>query len=374
MISRVQICALCLLLATLGNVAPAQDDTPLAAEADYRARLSQLAAYEVEFRIVVVPPQGTQKLKVWLPLPQDDQAQKITRRRLTTRPRTVKPRISSEPIYHNQFAYFEFDSPTGAQLITHQFEARIHQMHWQVDYLSVVQPEAWPDSFLPYQRIDPRAEQGEQWSDLVQEITLSSRSSTRQLLNAMQWVDANLTYDSTLASLTADPLHALVHRRGHCSDYHGLCSTLAQKVGYPSRVTYGLQMFDKGSPSHCKLEIFLPPYGWVPYDLSETQKLTFKIASDDDRDEQDKAKLIERIKQRTRQGFRENTWLKITHGTHYQLSPPASRPVALIREIYAEADGKPLPDLAGKRDPHFFTVTIHRVDNDGSAKPFQVLQ
>ncbi len=33
---------------------------------------------------------------------------------------------------------------------------------------------------------------------------------------------------------------------------------------YPTRVAYGINTFPKNSPSHCKLEVYLPPYGWVP--------------------------------------------------------------------------------------------------------------
>ncbi len=155
----------------------------------------------------------------------------------------------------------------------------------------------------------------------------------------MRWIDQNLTYDHVNASLSADPMHAMLHRCGHCSDYHGLCGTLAREIGYPSRVLYGLQMFDKGSPSHCKLEVFLPPYGWVSYDLSETQKLALKIAADESLTSQERESLVCAIKDRTMRGFRENTWLLVTRGVNYELAPPASKRVSIVRTIYAEADG-----------------------------------
>ncbi len=45
-----------------------------------------------------------------------------------------RPIIDSEPEFGNTFAYFEFDSPDGAQLISHQFTAKISQLDWDVDY------------------------------------------------------------------------------------------------------------------------------------------------------------------------------------------------------------------------------------------------
>src|SRR5438552_13914494 len=93
----------------------------------------------------------------------------------------------------------------------------------------------------------------------------------------MRWVNHTLTYDHVLASLQASSKHALEHKRGHCSDYHGLCAAMGRALGYPTRVTYGINPFPKNSPSHCKLEAFLPPYGWVSFDVAETQKLLGEI-------------------------------------------------------------------------------------------------
>ena len=115
-------------------------------------------------------------------------------------------------------------------------------------------------------------------------------------------------------------------------------------------------MFDQGSPSHCKLEIFLTPYGWVRYDLSGTQKLALE-----------KEDVADRIKGRTLAGFSENTWLLLTRGVNYELAPRASTRVPIIRTIYAEADGKPLPepDPSNADQQTFAWMTMHRVDEIG---------
>jgi len=340
-------------------------------EVPIRAAKSRLATYQVDFRVSVTPPKGTKRLQVWLPLPPSDGCQQIIDRKLSTFPRCVNHSIAAESEFGNRFAYFEFESPRGAQLISHQFKATIHQLDWNVDYHEIDQPKHWPVSFDPYLRADPRSKGSDDLRAVLTEIDSSNRLldptagrlPTSRLLGAMRWVDKNLTYDHRLASLSADPTHALTHRRGHCSDYHGLCGTLAREIGYPSRVLYGLQMFDKGSPSHCKLEIFLPPYGWVRYDLSETQKLTLKQAGDS-----------EQIKERTMRGFSENTWLLVTRGVNYELAPPASRRVPVVRTIYAEADGIPLPepDPSNADQQTFSWMTMHRVDEIGdTSRRFQ---
>src|SRR5207248_9795843 len=95
----------------------------------------------------------------------------------------------------------------------------------------------------------------------------------RDLAAVMGWVNDHIAHDHAHASLRASSLHALGERRGHCSDYHGLCAAFGRALGYPTRVTYGINPFPKNSPSHCKVEAFLPPYGWVSFDVAESQKL-----------------------------------------------------------------------------------------------------
>jgi transglutaminase-like putative cysteine protease len=341
------------------------------------ARQSLATTYDVDFRVAVIAPANTKKLRVWLPLPTSNTCQQVFDRKLETFPRPQAPSIAIEPVFGNTFAYFEFDSPDGAQLITHRFKAQTHQLNWDVDYPSVTQPESWPESFEPFQRPDPRLVEEEQLNQVLAEINAATENvASDRLIGAIEWVDQHLVYDHQVASLSADPMHALVHRRGHCSDYHGLCSTLARNIGFPSCVLYGLQMFDKGSPSHCKLEVFLPPYGWVRYDLSETQKLAIQVAADESLTQGERDARVAKIKARTMRGFQENTWLQVTRGVNYDLVPAAANPIHVVRTIYAEADGKPLPepDPSNAEGNQGSWMTIHRVDNvSGQAIRFQTL-
>ena len=48
--------------------------------------------------------------------------------------------------------------------------------------------------------------------------------------------------------------------------------------------------------------------------------------------------------QRMLSGFRDNTWFVQTRGSDYDLAPPATKRVSVVRTIYAEADGVALPD------------------------------
>ncbi len=333
---------------------------------------TSVAIFNVDFRVAIMAPAKTRKLRVWVPLPPSTVTQVVTDSEFRTFPREHQPQLTREPTFGNAFAYFEIDSPDGALEIQHTFAAEIAQLYWDVDYSKVANAASWPQAFEVFQKPDVRSERAKDYKDIVGQIQAVSNEKSRQFMKAIEWVDQHLTYDSANASLTADPAHGLIHRRGHCSDYHGLCGTFAREIGYPSRVLYGLQMFDKGSPSHCKLEVYMPPYGWVSYDLSETQKLALKVSKDEALLPEKRKKNADLIRQRTLNGFRENTWLLVTRGENYPLVPSASKPVSIIRTIYAEADGIPLKEGAATDAGTW--LTMQRVEEVGdNSRRFSVL-
>jgi transglutaminase-like putative cysteine protease len=182
----------------------------------------------------------------------------------------------------------------------------------------------------------------------------------------MDWLNENMKYDHSQASLRASSEHAFTKKTGHCSDYHGLCAAFGRALGYPTRITYGINTFPKNSPSHCKLEAYLPPYGWVSFDVSETQKLIQDIKKAKDLSFRDKHDLAEAAVARLHSGFRDNTWYLQTKGTDYDLAPPAAKRVPVVRTLYVEADGVALPDPdpANPSKHEFAWMTAHQYTPD----------
>jgi transglutaminase-like putative cysteine protease len=333
----------------------------------YQARQLDPVTYQVDMRAVITAPSGTRLLRVWVPIPPTDSAQTVENDQFEAFPDSVTPSIGTEPVFGNQFAYFEFKTPQGAQIITHRFKVTTHELRFDVDPSRVHMVSDWPESFRPYLRSESQAVV---LSDAVRataaQIAPNPSHDFGDLKHVFDWVDANMKYDHGNASLRASSQWALSQHSGHCSDYHGLCSALTRSLGYPARVTSGINPLPKNSPSHCKAEVFLPEYGWVSFDVSETQKLCAAIAAAPSLDPAQKERLIAAAKKRFFSGYRDNTWFLQTRGTDYDLSPPASGRVAVVRTLYAEADGIPLPDPdpGDKKKHEFAWMTSHSFKPD----------
>jgi hypothetical protein len=175
------------------------------------------------------------------------------------------------------------------------------------------------------------------------------------------WVDRRFRYDSTDASLAPSAEHGLEKLCGNCSDYHAVCASLGRVLGYPTRIAYGIQPMPKNSPCHCKLEVYMPPYGWVSFDVSETQKMAAAIRDDRRLDPAAKSRYIAAAYRRLYSGFRDSTFIVQSHGTEYDLAPPTGRRLPVMRTAYIEADGVPLPepDPANPKRREFGWMTVH---------------
>jgi transglutaminase-like putative cysteine protease len=341
-------------------------DGPLDPNQSYTATKANPVTYTVDFSAVVTPPYQCKVLKVWMPIPPSDEAQAVSGSELSSFPMKVSPKIGAEKLYGNKFAYFEFHEPQGAQIVRHRFTIKTWELRWNLDFNKVRDVASWPNAFQPFLR-------GERLVPVNQRFALVAKSIVRERQNAalnmtavMDWVQNTLQYSHEDASLQGSAVHALEKKKGHCSDFHGLCTALGRNLGYPARIVYGINPIPRQSPSHCKLEVFLPPYGWVCFDVSETQQMIQRIQADDQLDAAQKGELTRRARNRLVGGFRDNTWFLQTKGSEYELEPPAKRRAAVVRTIYAEADGEalPEPDPADPRQRAFSWMTVHQYTAD----------
>lgn len=329
----------------LTSFAAAAEPASLDPALPYTAERSNPVTYDVDYSVIVTPPYKTKKLRVWVPVPPSNAGQDVSEIRWSTFPDDVQPQVAAEPTFGNRFAYFEFAAPQGAQVIRQKLQVKSYELRWNVQPDKVAKIEAWPSAFEPYRRSESQAVVvADAHRELLPKVVLQRTDAATEIGAVMGYALTSFKYDHVVASLAGDSTHALRTGSGHCSDYHGFCAAVGRALGYPTRITYGINPFPKASPSHCKLEAFLPPYGWVSFDVSETQKLTTAIRGDAGLSLEEKNTLIAAAVARLQSGFRDNAWYLQTVGSDYELAPPAAKRAAVVRTIYAEADGVALPD------------------------------
>ena len=317
--NRCLLASLALLLCVVSRLSAAPPELKLDPALDYQAERTNAVKYQVEFSAMITAPYQTKLLRVWLPIPPSNFGQRMSASELTTFPQAVKPVLHVESQFGNQFAYFEFANPQGGQLIEHRFEIEVWELDWHLALETVSSVEAWPQSFEPYRRGESQAVVvDDRFRQLLPQIVKQRGNALGELDQIMDWVNRKFIYDHADASLKADATHGLLKQRGHCSDYHSFCASLGRALGYPTRVTYGINPFPKQSPSHCKLELFLPPHGWVSFDVSETQKLLKLIQQEPTLNDEQKTTLLNQAHDRLLHGFRDNTWFLQTVGTDYE--------------------------------------------------------
>ena len=96
-------------VSTVRTAEPNQLDPTL----PYQAVRSKPVTYDVDFSAVVTPPYKGKVLKVWLPMPQTNIGQEVTEVSLDSFPVAVEPKIGTEKVFGNTFAYFEFHDVQG---------------------------------------------------------------------------------------------------------------------------------------------------------------------------------------------------------------------------------------------------------------------
>ncbi len=311
---------------------------PLLSKTSPLAERTNPVTYAITATLVFTPPVGTKIAHVWMVKPPNDIGQEVLAFETEPAPTTE----AQDPLYGNHLVYWRLDNPDGAQVIRYRLQIRTYEVRWhlQPEKVALPNPKDMPEWLRNESRIvtnDPRIQR------LAREIVKDAKMPFEKVRKVLEFVMDALKYSHAECSLQASALHALTRRIGHCSDYHGFATALLRSLQIPARVTYGVNPHKRRSPSHCKLEVFLLPYGWVPFDLSETDKVLEQIAASP-LPAAEKARKRAEILGWLFSGFRDNTWYRTAVGTDYPVVPPVAPNPPVIRTFYIVCDDKVLPD------------------------------
>jgi len=274
------------------------------------------------------------KLLLWLPLPQQDQYQKIRDLQMES---PVAHTEGREAEYGNSYVEFR---PTPAELesgfdVTIRFVATRfeHKVPLDSPQAQVVAMNTPPNPDLQrYLEPDKLVPLNGVIGDLAKQETAGQTSTLAKARHIYDYVIATMRYDKSGQGWgRGDAIWACTSKRGNCTDFHSLFIGMMRASGIPARFEIGFPLPDSKNEGdipgyHCWAEFYLNGTGWVPVDASEAWKNPAK------RDYFFGAHDVNRV--------------FFTYGRDLRLSPDQKGdPLNYFIYPYAELDGKPFTGL-----------------------------
>lgn len=282
--------------------------------------------------IVHVPavPEGAKELRLWVPLPYEEQYQSITNLKIES---PVSYHIDRENEYGNRYAYFvvNADQAKTAFEIRISFHAQRleHRVLLDGKSLGRDQPAIAPVRFLKPDRLVPT---DGVIGDLSRQETAGATAPLDKARRLYDYVIATMHYDHDGTGWgRGDAVWACDSKHGNCTDFHSLFIGTARAADIPARFEIGFSLPTNAHEGaitsyHCWAQFYVPSMGWIPIDASEAWK--HKELRD------------------YYFGATDANRLKMSLGRDIRLNPP-QKGEALNYFVYpyAELDGKPFADL-----------------------------
>jgi transglutaminase-like putative cysteine protease len=220
------------------------------------------------------------KLLLWLPLPQQDDYQKIRDLQIKS---TVAHSEGHESEYGNAYVLFQ---PTPAELaagfdVTVQFVATRfeHKVSLDSPFAKVVaMNSSAPPDLQRYLEPDKLVPLNGVIADLAKEHTAGDTTTLEKARHIYDYVLATMRYDKSGDGWgRGDAVWACTSKRGNCTDFHSLFIGMMRASGIPARFEIGFSLPDSKTEGdipgyHCWAEFYLNGTGWVPVDASEAWK------------------------------------------------------------------------------------------------------
>jgi transglutaminase-like putative cysteine protease len=199
------------------------------------------------------------------------------------------------------------------------------------------------------------------------EITRGKSSDVDKARAIYDWIVVNTFRNPKTRGCGVGDIKAMLETGdlgGKCADLNALYVGLARSVGLPARDVYGIRVaksefgyrsLGAGSPNitraqHCRAEVFLTGYGWVPVDPADVRKVVLE-------EKAEPTTLADPIVPPVRAklfGAWEMNWLAYNEGADLKLPGSSGPAVGFLMYPQAETGKERLDPL----DPDNFKYTI----------------
>lgn len=218
-------------------------------------------------------PNGAQKLCVWIPLPPDDEYQRVESLEIKS---PWSYRIIKDPEFDNKILFIDPDNyPDMESQAIIKWEYKV--VRREQNGFSTDNSNALSDELYLKERglviIDDRIR------EIAKTVTNNISDPLEKAGALYHYVLTHVDYDTSVPGWgRGDVAYACDIGKGNCTDFHSLFISLSRAAGIPARFQIGYPVpVEENSgrllkPYHCWAEFFIVGKGWTPVDISEAWK------------------------------------------------------------------------------------------------------
>lgn len=203
-------------------------------------------------------PGRTEKVRLVVLIPKT-----ITdRQKIATRYSPRPSKIFSEN--KNRYAEFIFERPKKTFKATIKIKADLSRYDLSTAKETGKKTHIAEDDLKLFLRHETRIEKDDEQVQKIAE-TITAHDETAIVKQIYDYVCDNMEYGG-FEEKDLGALEAIKNKKGDCSEYTALFAALCRAKEIPARVVYGYTSDYVDTPKHAWVEVWLPEYGWVPFD------------------------------------------------------------------------------------------------------------
>ena len=337
---------------------------PRAARTAIAASDARWRTFEVVTRIEPAAPAGV--TRAWVPLPLMSDTDYFKRLGDTWTSNAAQAKVMRDDRYDVGFVYAEW--PTGEKAPVLEITSRFSTRDRAVDLsrpptgaakedAGVLRKYLQPTQLIPTDGIV---------LETAREIVRGHGGDVAKARAIYEWVVDNTFRDPKVKGCGLGDVKTMLETRylgGKCADLNALYVGLARAAGLPARDVYGVRVADSAEfkslgksgdiskAQHCRAEVYLTGYGWVPVDPADVRKVVLEeqaggpIALTDPRVARARGKLF---------GAWEMNWLAYNYAHDVVLPHSDGKPIPFLMYPQAETANERKDSL----DPATFKYSI----------------
>ncbi|HEX9822163.1 MAG TPA: transglutaminase family protein [Methylomirabilota bacterium] len=320
--------------------------------------------FEVLSKIEPAAPSGV--TRAWIPVPLLGETDYFRRLGDTWKGNAAVMRLERDPKYDAGFVYAEWPGTEKAPVIeiTSKFSTRDRV----VDVSRPPAAAAREDAAVLRKYLEPTALLPTDGivRETAQQIVKGRGTELAKAKAIYDWTVDNTFRDPKVKGCGLGDIKTMLETRylgGKCADLNALYVGLARAAGLPARDVYGVRCADSGEfkslgkggdisrAQHCRAEVYLTGYGWVPVDPADVRKVVLEekaggnLPLTDPAVQKARAKLF---------GAWEMNWLAYNYAHDLKLPNSQGKPIVFLMYPQAETANERKDSL----DPAAFRYTI----------------